>query len=303
MDFIVARFLKLKIGVLGEGSFFKAHKDTPRGETMFGSLVVVFPAHHKGGSLVLRRGGEEWTISSDELLEKQSKPSIAYVAFFSDVEHEVMPVEAGYRVTLTYNLYFGTADGQNGLNNACLVSPLEQGLRQTLEELLPNPNFLYKGGFMGFALRHQYPYDVNARSFAPLLNCLKGSDAIVKKVCETLSLKCTLQMIYVTDDHERYERMVDHPIELLTYGQQDDGPLEALESEGGRGISTRLGPDYPRSVNENAIWWITAGNEQASRNKVETGYIAYGNEARVGYVYGNLVLIVQVGPVNQRSVL
>jgi hypothetical protein len=63
---------------------------------MFGSLVVVFPTHHKGGLLVLRRGDEEWTISSDELLEEQPKPSIAYVAFFSDVEHEVMPVKAGY---------------------------------------------------------------------------------------------------------------------------------------------------------------------------------------------------------------
>jgi hypothetical protein len=264
---------------------------------MFGSLVVVFPTHHKGGSLVLRRGDEEWTISSDELLEEQSKPSIAYTAFYSDVEHEVMPVEAGHRVTLTYNLYFGTARGQNGLNRACLVSPLELALRQTLEDLLPNPTFLYGGGFMGFALRHEYPYNAEARSFAPLLNCLKGSDAIVKKVCDTLSLKCKLQLIYI---HDKRKRMVDHPIDLLSYGQLYDGPLEALESEGGTGVSARLGPDYPRSANENAIWWITAGNEEALLTEVET---AYGNEARVDYVYGSLVLIVEVGPINRRSVL
>ncbi|KAG6334142.1 hypothetical protein ID866_4949 [Astraeus odoratus] len=30
-------------------SFFKAHKDTPRHETMFRSLVVVFPTPHEGG--------------------------------------------------------------------------------------------------------------------------------------------------------------------------------------------------------------------------------------------------------------
>ena len=153
---------------------------------------------------------------------------------------------------------------------------------------------------MGFALRHEYPYDVEARSFAPLLNCLKGSDAIVKKVCDTLSLKCKLQLIYI---HDERKRMVDHPIDLLSYGQLYDGPLEALESEGGRGVSARLGPDYPRSANENAIWWITAGNEEASRTEVEAGYNAYGNEPATGWIYGNLVLIVQVGPIDKRSVL
>ncbi|KAF8137842.1 hypothetical protein K438DRAFT_2120282 [Mycena galopus ATCC 62051] len=42
-----------KLNVYGKGSFFKAHKDTPRGENTFGSLVVVFPASHVGGALHL----------------------------------------------------------------------------------------------------------------------------------------------------------------------------------------------------------------------------------------------------------
>lgn len=32
-----------KLNIYGPGSFFKAHKDTPRAENMFGSLVVVYP--------------------------------------------------------------------------------------------------------------------------------------------------------------------------------------------------------------------------------------------------------------------
>jgi hypothetical protein len=31
-------------------SFFKAHKDTPRGTDMLGSLVVIYPTAHEGGS-------------------------------------------------------------------------------------------------------------------------------------------------------------------------------------------------------------------------------------------------------------
>ncbi|KAF8878120.1 hypothetical protein CPB84DRAFT_1751976 [Gymnopilus junonius] len=38
--------------------------------------------------------------------QSQETPSVAFVAFYNDIEHEVSVVTAGYRVTLTYNLYF-----------------------------------------------------------------------------------------------------------------------------------------------------------------------------------------------------
>ena len=55
----------------GPGSFFKAHKDTPRGENMFGSLVVVFPTRHEGGALQLRHKGQEWTFDSAAITSTQ----------------------------------------------------------------------------------------------------------------------------------------------------------------------------------------------------------------------------------------
>jgi hypothetical protein len=72
---------------------------------MFGSLVVVFPSRREGGALILRHGGQEWTFDSAEAVRAHDSPAIAYVAFYSDVEHEVTVVRSGYRVTLTYNLY------------------------------------------------------------------------------------------------------------------------------------------------------------------------------------------------------
>jgi hypothetical protein len=91
---------------LDEGSFFKPHVDTPRSEKMFGSLVVVFPTPHEGGALFLRHHGHEWIFDSAKALAAVEQPTIGYVAFFSDVEHEVAPVTSGHRITLTYNLYF-----------------------------------------------------------------------------------------------------------------------------------------------------------------------------------------------------
>ena len=73
---------------------------------MFGSLVIVFPSPLEGGALLLRHRGQEWTFDSrNELTEAEDQPSIGYVAFFSDIEHEVTPVTSGHRITLTYNLY------------------------------------------------------------------------------------------------------------------------------------------------------------------------------------------------------
>jgi hypothetical protein len=69
---------------------------------MFGSLVIVFPTPHEGGALHLRHRGNEWIFDSGQALaDSTSQPSIGYVAFFSDIEHEIAPVTSGHRVTLT----------------------------------------------------------------------------------------------------------------------------------------------------------------------------------------------------------
>jgi hypothetical protein len=74
----VLHFLSYFIGhlMVGEGAFFKAHKDTPRAENMFGSLVVVFPTAHKGGTLVLRHRGQEWTFDSAKEVSQQARGSL-----------------------------------------------------------------------------------------------------------------------------------------------------------------------------------------------------------------------------------
>jgi hypothetical protein len=82
--------------------------DAPCGEKemMFGSIVIVFPTSHEGGALVLRHRGQEWTFDSSTALSAALPTSIAYAAFFCDVEHKVQPMTSGHHVTLTYNLYF-----------------------------------------------------------------------------------------------------------------------------------------------------------------------------------------------------
>ena len=77
------------LGITGPGSFFKAHKDTPRAKNNVASLVIVLPTRHEGGALVLRHEEKEFKFDSGELLSAVQAPSIAYAAFFGDIEHEV----------------------------------------------------------------------------------------------------------------------------------------------------------------------------------------------------------------------
>ncbi len=69
---------------------------------MFASLVIILPTVHQGGALVLRQDGEEHVFDADAMLAKTKpeQPYISYIVFYSDVEHEVLPVTSGYRVTL-----------------------------------------------------------------------------------------------------------------------------------------------------------------------------------------------------------
>ena len=240
---------------------------------MFASLVVVFPTLHSGGSLVLRHDGKEWTFDSAKEVHGQSSPSVAYIAFYSDVEHEVMPVETGYRVTLTYNLYFRARDPL--ASSSRVISPLEVALKTTLSELLDDSAFLHNGGYIGFGLRHEYPLKTGSRgNLRAMLNYLKGSDAVVKKVCEALSLKCSLKVIYKGG---KRQVMVDHLVELDGYGEIEDRIDHVLRQ-------------LPGAVSDR-VWWIT---DMASFNKVKSAYVAYGNEATLDYLYGTMALIVHV---------
>jgi len=89
-----------KLLVYDTGGFFKAHRDTEKTGGMFGTLVLVLPAAHRGGELVVRHAGREMTVelSSAEISE------LVFAAFYADCEHEVRPITEGNRVCLVYNL-------------------------------------------------------------------------------------------------------------------------------------------------------------------------------------------------------
>ncbi|KAK0432766.1 hypothetical protein EV421DRAFT_1719223 [Armillaria borealis] len=80
---------------------FKTHKDTHSAENVMGSLVVVFPTVHQDGSLVIRQDEQGRTFCAEQMFS-DSTPEASYFAFYSEVEHEVLPVASAVPATLTY---------------------------------------------------------------------------------------------------------------------------------------------------------------------------------------------------------
>jgi hypothetical protein len=300
----------------GSGSFFKAHKDTPRGENVFGSLVVVFPTQHEGGALQLRHKGQGWTFDSAAITSTQKVPSIAYVAFYSDVEHEVSMVTSGYRVTLTYNLYF---DDTTSNPPHSWMKEDELALRASLSTLLDHRDLLPDGGYLGFGLEFMYP--VARGSIRGLINSLKGSDAMIKLVLDQLDLQPQVKIIYEDNQdvyHPGYNYLrggtqqpsIKRPHIMLDDEDQFPGyeieePLRVELPTHGHGIVI-CGVDevgeYPNHYNGEVIrakkvLWVTP---QTTFSQLKTSYVHYGNEATIGYIYGNVCLVAEVPAFGKR---
>ncbi|WP_186342895.1 2OG-Fe(II) oxygenase [Allochromatium palmeri] len=89
-----------KLLVYDTGSFFVTHRDTEKAPGMFATLVIILPCEFSGGELIVRHRDAEVRLD----LRRDEPSEVAYAAFYADCRHEVLPVVAGYRLALTYNL-------------------------------------------------------------------------------------------------------------------------------------------------------------------------------------------------------
>jgi predicted 2-oxoglutarate/Fe(II)-dependent dioxygenase YbiX len=89
-----------KMLVYDEGSFFVPHRDTEKSPGMFATLVLVLPSVSEGGALIVRHKDHEARLE----LRCEEPSEVAFGAFYADCVHEVLPVTAGHRLVLVYNL-------------------------------------------------------------------------------------------------------------------------------------------------------------------------------------------------------
>jgi hypothetical protein len=96
------------VNVYTSGGHFAPHKDTPRGDDMFGTLVVCLPSQFFRGRLVLNHRGVVQKYDWGRAIQAQKQPNqLHWAAFFGDVDHQIEEIWSGARVTLTYLLRRG----------------------------------------------------------------------------------------------------------------------------------------------------------------------------------------------------
>ncbi|KAF7288949.1 Fe2OG dioxygenase domain-containing protein [Mycena indigotica] len=310
-----------KLNVYGPGSFFKAHKDTPRAGDMIGSLVVVLPTAHSGGALTLSHGDSSTSFDSGALLA--DKPSsIAYAAFFSDVTHAVEEVTSGYRVTLTYNLFLLDAPTSR-LVPGRQASAAETACEAALRALMADATFLPAGGLLGFGLQHQYPVPrtpSDPASLEHVTTVLKGADARMQSAAARVGLESVIQLIYRSLEY--YARGRDRGGNQVVLGEVID--LEGMWDEGGEtseavekagevlrtaryseiGVKPKKN-SQPESESagledekRTAIFWV---RRLTRLNRAESAFIAMGNQADLAHSYGDAALLVRFPPSGQRG--
>lgn len=300
---------------IGVGGFFKAHKDTPRSEDFFGSLIIALPTAHEGGELVLRRKNESWKVDFGSLTaDAAGNPRIGFVAFYSDVEHEVLPVTSGCRTTLTYNLKWVTSPGRLP-SSIQTISDKRLQIVQSLATMLADSEYLPNGGVLGFHLHHQYPFSTSNAlkgQIKDVIPWLKGSDRVFYDVCKELSLDIEAKFLFHADTYTLF--LCDRVVNLQNLGQgveSSDQIIDILNDEGNGGTLI-LNEDRFRILGASVEYrakgaglgvmepvdWI---NRHDAENLIKEQCVAYGNEVETAYAYYKACFILKLGRPGSRE--
>ena len=287
---------------------------------MVGSLVIVFPTPHSGGELVLRHREYEWTFNGATLISSQPLPSIAYVAFYGDIEHEVLKVTSGHRVTITYNLYILPSETAGTQEPSTPIVQDNSGLtnlKRTLEIMLQDKTFMPKGGILGFGLQYQYPVTYETK-MSDLKNKLKGNDAHIWNACSDLGLEPKLWIAYGTRElgaKDRVRVLAEKYYKPDTGDLYEEGFLTQLTHRRGyktnivNGVKARkvrdgnidcFWGDYQEKTTERTmqVIWIT---DFAPVSTLEGPIMVYGNQAQMEFVYCDPCLLATVKPASERE--
>eukprot|EP00735_Rhodelphis_limneticus_P009669 TRINITY_DN2848_c0_g1::TRINITY_DN2848_c0_g1_i3::g.5959::m.5959 TRINITY_DN2848_c0_g1::TRINITY_DN2848_c0_g1_i3::g.5959 ORF type:complete len:305 (-),score=46.41,2OG-FeII_Oxy_3/PF13640.1/2.1e-05,2OG-FeII_Oxy/PF03171.15/0.00024 TRINITY_DN2848_c0_g1_i3:192-1106(-) len=279
-----------KLNVYGPGDFFKAHVDTPRGPDACGTLVICLPVIHTGGGLRIFSGDTEVVYDWGKNISEGTS-ALQWAAFFGDCGHEVLKVESGHRVTITYNLYFQ----QVGKPSAGVVIPKSDTVDPALLNDLRECASSIQGAMLGFHLLYQYPA-ADRREKIELGN-LKGVDAIIANTFEAAGFKPLVCPVF--DYQFRIEQASNWDsyqtgIKLSTevphiYFSEHDNPVDD---------SINLANALGVSLVDN-IHWL---NEKAGNTLVADKYAAYGNEPTLSTLYYNVAIIVGYDRKSQKKI-
>ncbi|KAG1905713.1 uncharacterized protein F5891DRAFT_1170059 [Suillus fuscotomentosus] len=270
------------------------NKAIPKG---FATVLVVFPTDIEGGALLLRQGHHEWTIDFAELFARTTQTSVAFIAFYDDVQFAVRKIKSGHRVILTYRLHFPT-------DNDIPLTTLERkgvydvnSLTTGITELLLDPSVLPEGGYLAFGLHNQYMS--TSRSVVDIGSHLKGRDAMIACVLNSLSILWSVRILYRNVGWTDFSFLADHIVDLSSHDEvhclsETLGNPEIVRFVGARGE-----PDRRRAKSDGDVMGgkdatdIMLVSTRPSAWSFHSHYVAGGREVMMGNLYGDVCIIAE----------
>jgi hypothetical protein len=92
-----------KLAIYGEEGHFDWHRDSTHSDAHHGTLLFALNTEWEGGDFMLRHGGVKMKVDMNPVSD-DFEPALAIVAFYTDMEHKVMPVTKGVRFVLQYDI-------------------------------------------------------------------------------------------------------------------------------------------------------------------------------------------------------
>ncbi|KZV92506.1 hypothetical protein EXIGLDRAFT_614267 [Exidia glandulosa HHB12029] len=192
-----------KLLVYETGSHFLPHVDTEKHPSMFASLIVVLPTLFAGGDAHLSHGSQSTVLNS-------SRASLAHttvLAWYTDIMHEIKPIERGYRLALSYNLIHTTTSIRPSLSANTAALDQLRGILASWAQPKQGPDKIV------YLLDHTY----SKANFSA--SALKGSDAhviaMLDEVAKTLGFHLALGHLVLTVRSSEYDYDRDADIENI----------------------------------------------------------------------------------------
>lgn len=196
-----------KLHIYKEGGMFKPHRDTIHDPNHVATMVVQLPSAFTGGQLVLHHNGVRVETEGNVFM------------FYTDVEHEVLPVTSGVRMVLQFDLYDESdplSDDEKSIDTVKSEDgggdPVDFGSRyytsreqvcdhETIKAAVAGWFERHKHKHLGFLLNHAY----GRHLLTP--DVLKASDHDLYEAVTNAGYRCELvtTLVYHMDGVEEHE--------------------------------------------------------------------------------------------------
>ncbi|KAG8886206.1 hypothetical protein FRB97_006209 [Tulasnella sp. 331] len=307
---------------IGVGGHFKVHKDTPKSDNHIGTLLISLPASFEGGQLLLQHGDKKASIdwSRKRQQSREETLSLPWAFFYSDVEHEILPVTSGHRLTLAYDIYSSkSVKYYEGATNKTMEVGDVQFYKE-FEAFLKNPQLLPNGGILAFGLAYEYPlacglptpHIENAELSSELeesqsdgsADRMACSDAVLYRTLTESNLQVQVKAVYRETVYNYDETTIERLDEFSCFGAGSCHRFVLLTADDFSGIDGRHCVRYEekklellQSEVEAKIGWDVLWVKRPEKFRVASTFASYGNEPSIDHCYVSVALLIDLPPV------